>query len=113
MSVRKPVRVRVCRFYNVEEATSTRATDTIYTSTAVPPPTRSNHKVKKVCDISWDTEIDISSLPTFTNRLGKVIYKLEYQVEMTCVGGSVDFAIYYNDRRQGSKHVVVDYEARS
>jgi hypothetical protein len=45
--------------------------------------------------------------------LGKLFYNLEYQVEMVCAGGSLDFAIYHNGKRQGSRNVVADYEVRS
>ncbi len=74
-----------------------------------PPSKRKNHKVKKLCSIKWDTDIDIPSLPTFTNPLGKVYYQLDWEIEMTCEAGSLDFAVYHNGKRQGSKHVMVDY----
>ncbi len=65
--------------------------------------------MKKLCSIKWDTDIDIPSLPTFTNPLGKVYYQLDWEIEMTCEAGSLDFAVYHNGKRQGSKHVMVDY----
>jgi hypothetical protein len=37
---------------------------------------------------------------------------LEWEIEMTCVGGSLDFACYYNGKRQGSKNVVANYEIK-
>lgn len=73
----------------------------------------SDASVKELCRIRWDAGIDFPSLPTYTNPLGKVYYELEYEVEMSCVAGSLDFAVYHNGKRQGSKHVVVDYETRS
>ena len=69
--------------------------------------------MNNLCTITWDTAIDVTSLPTFTNSLGKVFYQLQYEVEMTCTGASLDFAVYYKGKRQGSKHVVVDFETRS
>jgi hypothetical protein len=50
---------------------------------------------------------------TYTNCLGKVYHVLDFEVEMSCTGGSLDFAVYHDGKRQGSKHVVVDYETRS
>jgi hypothetical protein len=78
-----------------------------------PPPQRWHVSVEKLCEIRWDTDIDITTLPTFTNEIGKVFYELNFEVEMTCVAGSLDFAVYHKGKRQGSKHVVVDYETRS
>jgi hypothetical protein len=81
-----------------------------YTSAHDPPSNRWDDGVRVLCRIKWDTKIDISSLPTFTNSLGQVYYELHYDVEMTCTGGSLDFAVYHKGVRQGSKNVVVDYE---
>jgi hypothetical protein len=69
--------------------------------------------MKVLCTIKWDTEIVVSALPTYTNCLGKVYHVLDFEVEMSCTGGSLDFAVYHDGKRQGSKHVVVDYETRS
>ncbi len=104
--------------YHLEKLFSTDRTErstttTICSSVKSPPPKRMNGSVKTLCSIKWDTEIDIPFLPTYTNPLGKVYYKLEHELEMTCVAGSLDFAVYHNGKRQGSKHVVVDYETKS
>jgi hypothetical protein len=69
--------------------------------------------VEELCTIKWDAKLDVSSLPTFTNRLGRVFYQLNYKIVMTCAGGSLDFAVYHDGKRQGSKNVVVEYESRS
>ena len=53
--------------------------------------------------------VDIQSLPTRTNSLGQVYHKLDYEVEMTCSGSSIDFAVIYDGKRQGSRNVAVDY----
>ncbi|KAK4154993.1 hypothetical protein C8A00DRAFT_13902 [Chaetomidium leptoderma] len=114
MSTNKPVRFPFWSMYAAEEATTTRLSETIYTSANSPSPKRlGDNNVVELCTISWDTKLDISSLPTFTNSLGKVFHELVFEVEMTCAGGSLDFAIYHNGKRQGSKNVVVDYETRS
>ena len=66
--------------------------------------------MKRLGEIRWEAEIDTSTLPIFTNRLGKVFHTVDCEAEMTCTGGSVDFAIYHGGKRQGSKSVVVDFE---
>jgi len=113
MSTSKPVRFTISRLYKADEASNIRCTETIYTSTSNPSPKRWEDNVEELCTIKWETKIDISSLPTFTNCLGKVFYELLADVEMTCTGGSLDFAIYHDGKRQGSKNMAVDYETRS
>lgn len=89
-------------------------TETILTSTASPPPKRVNADVKELCTIRWDTKVDVSSLPIFINSIGTIYHKLQFEVEMACnSGGSLDFAVYHDGKRQCSKHVIVDYETRS
>jgi hypothetical protein len=100
--------------FETDQASKLVLEDMIYTSSASSPPaTRRDPSVRELCKIRWDTEIDLSSLPTYTNTLGQVFYNLEREVEMTNSGGSVDFTVYHDGKRQGSKHVVVDYESRT
>ena len=112
MSTNKPIRHRFETLFDTD-TTEGIETTTIYSSVESPPSKRKNPKVKKLCSITWDADIDIPSLPTFTNPLGKVYYQLYWEIEMTCVAGSLDFAVYHNGKRQGSKHVMVDYETKS
>ncbi|KAK3398271.1 hypothetical protein B0T20DRAFT_498039 [Sordaria brevicollis] len=65
--------------------------------------------VTKLCSVKWETAIVVPSLPLYTNPLGKIYHKLNYEYHMTCAGESVDFAIYHNGKRQGSKNVSIDY----
>lgn len=113
MSARKPVKFPLRRLYQPNEWVRTTLDTAICTSTIVPPPARWDASMTELCVIKCETDIDINSLPTFTNKLGKVIHKLGFQVEMTCTGGLLDFAVYHEGKRQGHKHAVVDYETRS
>ncbi|KAK1783177.1 hypothetical protein QBC45DRAFT_466942 [Copromyces sp. CBS 386.78] len=81
----------------------------IYLTTVSPPPHRAESTVKSLCSIKWDMPVDILSLPTRTNSLGKVYHQLDFEIEMTCSGSSIDFAVIYNGKRQGSKNVAVEY----
>ena len=74
-----------------------------------PPPTRAGHSVFQFCVINWETSIDFSRLPTYKNSLGTVYSQLDFDIEMTCSAGSVDFAVYHEGKRVGSKNVSVDF----
>ncbi|KAH6856361.1 hypothetical protein B0I37DRAFT_425624 [Chaetomium sp. MPI-CAGE-AT-0009] len=114
ISAKKPVEIPVHALYSTEDARTKKVSETIYVSKSNPSPGRwADGGVEKLCTINWDAKLNISSLPTFTNRLGRVFYLLKYSFQMTCVGGSLDFAVYHDGKRQGSKNVVVDYESRS
>lgn len=52
----------------------------------------------------------VDSLPTWTNKQGKVFHKLEYNIEMTCDSGAVDFAIFHNGKRVGGQHIEVEFD---
>lgn len=112
MVAQEPVRLPFNTLYAPEDAFKTKITETIYTSTHSPPPKRRKDGVQELCTIEWDTEMDISSLPTYTNPLGKVYYVLGFEVEMVCAGGSLDFAVYHNGKRQGSRNITADSEPK-
>ena len=113
MSAADPVKIKFGRLVALEDAGRRRFTDTLYTCTTANPPQRFDASMEQLCKIRWEAEIDIATLPTFTNRLGKVFHRVNCEAEMTCTGGSVDFAIYHGGKRQGSKSVVLDFETRA
>ncbi|KAK4226714.1 hypothetical protein QBC38DRAFT_528177 [Podospora fimiseda] len=83
----------------------------IYMSKASTPPKRSKDpSVHKLCTIKWDVKVDIASLPTWTNPIGKVYHRLDFTIQMTTSGGYLDFVIYHRGKRQGSQHVVVEFK---
>lgn len=84
--------------------------EAIYCTTASQPPKVWNDQVKTLCTVKWETKIDLTTLPTFTNPVGKVIYVLKYDIEMTVAGGILDFAVYRDGVRQGGKSVMIEYE---
>jgi hypothetical protein len=106
------MRVKLYQLHEPGAAAKIKPTEVLYISTSNTPSKRQDNTVEKLCTIKWDAKIDTTSLPTYTNKLGKVYYKLAYELEMTCAAGSVDFAIYHNGKRQASKNVVVDYELK-
>ncbi|KAK4110219.1 actin-like ATPase domain-containing protein [Canariomyces notabilis] len=79
-------RIEMHCLYPIDETAKKPWATDIYISSAWPPPTRFNERVTKLCDVQWETEIDMSTLPTCTNPLGKVFYDLNYDVALTCSG---------------------------
>ena len=83
----------------------------IYLSFLSPPPSMRDDTVTKICSIKWAAPVDISSLPTFTNSIGKVYHVMLLEYRLNCSGASVDFAVYYNGKKQGAKNIVIDYDS--
>ncbi|KAJ4401976.1 hypothetical protein N0V85_005400 [Neurospora sp. IMI 360204] len=110
ISTKKPLKKDFYRtFY--PNGTATSLYEVIYLTTVTPPPDRTESTVKELCKIKWEMVVDILSLPTRTNSLGKVYHILDFEVEMICSGSSIDFAVIYNGKRQGSKNVAVEYSS--
>lgn len=86
----------------------------LITSTATPPPSRINADVERLsCSICWETEIDASTLPIWTNPVGEKFYRLTYEIKMVSVGGTLDFSVYHNGKRYGSVNVVARHTVAS
>ena len=107
ITTKKPVRHTYSQLL-VDKLVSEMTTK-IYFSSTLPPPSRLDHTVQKLCNITWAQTIDIETLPTWTNPLGKVYRKLKYDIEMICDQGTVDFAIYFRGRHVGGRNVQVDF----
>lgn len=106
MLTQQPVREQYERLYS-ERIDSIH--HTIYSCSVFPPPLFRETSVEKLCEVQWTRDIDIESLPTWTNPLGKVFHKLEHEIEMTCEGGIVDFTIYFEGKRVGARNVEVQF----
>ncbi|KAL9574715.1 hypothetical protein ACKAV7_001127 [Fusarium commune] len=74
-----------------------------------PPPETSGPAVEELCKIHWTRNINLESLSTYTNPLGKVYHELNYGIEMTCEGEIVDFTVHYKDKRVGGHNVDVQF----
>ncbi|KAM5355751.1 hypothetical protein ACJ41O_002397 [Fusarium nematophilum] len=82
----------------------------IYCCSEFPPPSRVNDAVRRLCQVKWNRKVRLESLPTWTNKIGKVYHKLKYEVEMTCEDGTVDFTIYHDGKRAGGRSVQVKFD---
>ncbi|KAM0246728.1 hypothetical protein ACHAP5_004499 [Fusarium lateritium] len=106
MLTKGPVRAKYQKLYSDHIG---QVTSTIYSCSDFPPPKVRGPTVKELCEIRWTRDIELESLPTYTNPLGKIYHELDYEVEMTCEDGIVEFTVYYEGKRVGARHVDVQY----
>lgn len=81
----------------------------IWMSRASPPPSRMDESVLKHSEVGWNAKINLDSLPTFINNQNKSFMQIDYAAEMKCSGGSTEFYIFHNGRRQAVKNVSVEF----
>ncbi|QPC75339.1 hypothetical protein HYE68_006091 [Fusarium pseudograminearum] len=82
----------------------------IYCSTTFPPPSRYDcNKVRSLCNISWNRNVYIKSLPKFTNDCGESFSELSYKIEMDCKDGIINFAVYFRGRKVAGREVDVQF----
>ncbi|RGP77335.1 hypothetical protein FLONG3_4570 [Fusarium longipes] len=98
-------------YYSLIEKGQVNLTSEIYYSTTFPPPGRDDNtgKVRSLCTISWNKEVDAKSLPRFTNNNGKSFPKLDYRIKMDCEDGVVNFAVYFKGQKVGGREVHVQF----
>ncbi|KAL4730385.1 hypothetical protein ACLX1H_002419 [Fusarium chlamydosporum] len=105
MSSKNPVREKYYRAYAANEEEIEPIKETIYICSTFPPPKDMRPTVEKLCEITWTRDIDIESLPTATNPQGELYHKLEYEIQMTCDEGIVDFAVLFQGECVGAHHI--------
>ncbi|KAM0346552.1 hypothetical protein ACHAO7_011748 [Fusarium culmorum] len=66
------------------------------------PPSMQNSSVTKFCEVELDLPTSFQSLKDYTTPSGKLLKKIEFDIEMVPSGASVEFGIYYMDKRIGS-----------
>jgi hypothetical protein len=64
--------------------------------------------VTPLCTISCP--IQASMIVDWENGTGKPVKKLSYEIKMVPSGASVEFAIYIEGRKQGTKGAQVDFK---
>ncbi|KAF5495038.1 Heat shock 70 kDa protein 12A [Colletotrichum siamense] len=97
-------------FYRLLETTPKKVSETIYATSAWPVPATFNKEVDELCTITWTKKIDLKSLKRYTSPTGKVFRRLEFNVEMTCSGSSVDFAVLQDGNQVGAQNVSVIFK---
>ncbi|RFN42067.1 hypothetical protein FIE12Z_12891, partial [Fusarium flagelliforme] len=106
MLTQQPVRRTYNRLYSGHIG---KVRQTIYSCSEFPPPETLGSTVQKLCEIEWTRDINLESLPTYTSPLGKVFHQLDYEIEMTCEDGIVDFTVYFKGKRVGAHNVEVQF----
>lgn len=81
----------------------------IWMSKASPPPSRKDDSVFKHSEVKWTAKINMDRLTKFVNNQGKSFLQLDFIAEMKCSGGSTEFSILHNGRRQAAKNVSVEF----
>ncbi|KPM41605.1 hypothetical protein AK830_g4982 [Neonectria ditissima] len=82
----------------------------ILASTASPPSSRYDDTVHRLLTMQWNRKIELESLPTWTNKIGKVYHILEFEVRMSCEKGTIEFSIYHEGKRVAGRNVKVKFD---
>ncbi|KAK0763089.1 hypothetical protein N5P37_004073 [Trichoderma harzianum] len=106
ISVDEPVVKHFC--HNLAKPTGELKIQFIY-STATTPSKRCDETVKQLCELYWSSVPDFDTLPTWINRIGKVIRRVSFDVKMISNGVTLDFEIIYNGQVMASKNFGIDY----
>lgn len=78
-------------------------------SASTKPPSRMDGSVSLLCSVNWDKTVTLDSLPRKKNRVGMIYHILHFEIEMTCNGQTIDFAVYYKGKRVAKHNVAVEY----
>ncbi|KAJ0357859.1 hypothetical protein COL154_009698 [Colletotrichum chrysophilum] len=97
-------------FYRLLETTLKKVSETIYATSAWPAPKTFNNDIDELCTITWTKKIELKSLKRYTSPTGRVFLRLEFSVEMTCSGNSVDFAVLHDGNQVGAQNVSVIFK---
>lgn len=73
------------------------------------PPDRRNSSVVKFCVVRVDLGVDYEDLEDEITESGRFLKKLHYDVEMVPSGASIDFAVYHEGIKLGSKQASIDF----
>ncbi|TGJ86878.1 hypothetical protein E0Z10_g1906 [Xylaria hypoxylon] len=74
------------------------------------PPNRKTSSVQQLGTLRCNLDILYSDLPKFRNHQGDRMKKLNFELEMVPSGASVEFVLYADGRKQGSKSVKISFE---
>lgn len=109
METKDPVRYFYRRHFKLTDSIENIDLD-IQFSNIDPPPSRLDTFASILCTIKWNKPLEVASLPTWTNSLGKVYYVLDFEVVMTCDEGVADFTIYHENQRVGNEDIAVQFQ---
>ncbi|KAF4962299.1 hypothetical protein FSARC_9617 [Fusarium sarcochroum] len=85
----------------------------IVISDSTTAPTRKDDSVKLLCEIKASELPKWDELPVWTNKDGKVFRRITYELRIVSDGSSLEFAVYYKDKRLASESVMFDSTSRN
>lgn len=74
------------------------------------PPSRKTDQVKSMCSIESEIDIPFAKLKDWSNPKGKVLKRLDYDIEMVPSGASLEFNVYVEGRKMGASNVAVTFQ---
>ncbi|KAI0521987.1 hypothetical protein F5B22DRAFT_512862 [Xylaria bambusicola] len=74
------------------------------------PPSRKTDQVKSMCSIECDVDIPFPKLKDWSNPKGKILKRLDYDIEMVPSGASLEFYVYVEGRKMGTSNVAVTFQ---
>ncbi|KAH8737364.1 hypothetical protein BGZ61DRAFT_488745 [Ilyonectria robusta] len=107
MNSKKPV---TQSYFKLLDKPVSSVSEEIWFSSTSPPPSTKDSTVHRMCQMAWNQKVSFESLPTWTNSIGKVYHRLNFDIKMACEDGTVEFMIYYQGKRVGGQHVEVEFD---
>ncbi|KAF4446399.1 hypothetical protein F53441_9967 [Fusarium austroafricanum] len=80
----------------------------IVTSDTPTAPNRKDSSVKPLCVITSSELPEWNSLPVYTNKDGQVFHRVSYELGMISDGTSLDFSVYYKNKKIATGSVPFD-----
>ena len=73
------------------------------------PPNRRTSSVEHLCDIDYQLDVPFEDPEDYPAKNGEKCKKLSYEIEMVPSGASVEFAVYFNGRKQGAQNAQIKF----
>ncbi|OCL12175.1 actin-like ATPase domain-containing protein [Glonium stellatum] len=77
---------------------------------SIDAPKRWSKEVKPLCDLVIRLQTPFEKLPMISGKDGKVHREINFEIEMTSTGTSLDFRVFMNGVQVGKSNVLVQYE---
>jgi len=103
-----PVRHSWSRTFSKDQV-SPAFTETIYQCEESVRPHRLTSSIKPLCTIDYTLDVPVSTLENWVNPKGVTHKRFSFELEMKPAGATVEFAVYFDGRRQGGQHVNVRF----
>jgi hypothetical protein len=105
----KPVRTSWYTLYETSDFDGTFTVE-LFQCEDEAPPERKVSSVQALGTLYCNLDVQYSELPDFYSKTGVMVKRLNYEVELVPSGASVEFVLYYNGRKQGSKSASIHFK---